>query len=97
MSIDIIQKIVAADYHLTPNDLKGKKKSAGIVKPRQISMYLCRELTEFSLTEIGEAFNRDHSTVLYSSKTIEEESRSDTNLYSTLEKLKRMIKEYNAK
>jgi len=98
MSIDTIQRVVSEEYHLTPNDLKGKKRSAGIVRPRQISMYLCRELTEYSLTEIGQAFgDRDHTTVLHSCKLIEETSRSDTNLYSALERLKRMIKEYNIK
>jgi chromosomal replication initiator protein len=98
MSTDIIIRVVADDYHLTPNDLKGKKRSAGIVKPRQIAIYLCRELTEYSLTEIGQAFgDRDHTTILHSHRMIEETSRSDTNLYSTLERLKRTIKEYNVK
>jgi len=98
MSMDNIQRVVAEEYHLTPNDLKGRKRSAGIVRPRQICMYLCRELTEYSLTEIGQAFgDRDHTTVLHSYRMIEEESRSDTNLYSALERLKRMIKEYNVK
>jgi len=98
MSMDNIQRVVAEDYHLTPNDLKGKKRSAGIVKPRQIAIYLCRELTEYSLTEIGQAFgDRDHATILHSCTKIEEESRSDTNLYSSLERLKRMIKEYNVR
>ena len=96
--MDIIQRVVAEDFHLTPNDLKSKKKSAGIVKPRQIAIFLCRELTEYSLNEIGQAFgDRDHSTVLYSCKSIEETSNSDSNLYSALERLKRMIKEYNVK
>ena len=98
MSIDVIQRVVSEEYHLTPNDLKGKKRSARIVKPRHIATYLCRELTEYSLTEIAQAFgDRDHTTILHSCKLIDEESRSDTNLYSTLEKLKRMIKEYNVK
>ena len=98
MSMEIIQRVVAEDYHLTPNDLKGKKKSSGIVKPRHIAIYLCRELTEYSLTEIGQAFgDRDHTTILHSHRIIEEESRSDTNLYSALERLKRMIKGYNVK
>ena len=98
MSMDIIQRVVAEDYHLTPNELKGKKRSASIVKPRQIAIYLCRELTEYSLTEIGQAFgDRDHTTVLHSCAKIEDEIRSDTNLYSTMEKLKRMVKEYNVK
>jgi chromosomal replication initiator protein len=98
MSMEIIQRVLAEDFNLTPNELKGKKRSQGIVKPRQIAMYLCREITEYSLTEIGQAFgDRDHTTVLHSCKLIEEESRSDTNLYSALERLKRMIKEYNVK
>ena len=98
MSTDNIIRVIAEHYHLTPNDLKGKKKSAGIVKPRHIAIYLCRELTEYSLNEIGQAFgDRDHSTIIHSHRMIEETSRSDTNLYSTLERLKRMIKEYNVK
>ena len=97
MSMDIIQRMVAEDFHLTPNDLKGKKKNSAFVRARHIAIFLCRELTEYSLTEIGQAFGRDHTTILYSCSKIEEESRSDTNLYSTLEKLKRKIKEYNVK
>jgi len=98
LSMEIIQRVVAEYYHLTPNELKGKKRSSGINKPRQIAIYLCRDLTEYSLTEIGQAFgDRDHATILHSCSKIEEESRSDTNLYSALERLKRMIKEYNVK
>ena len=98
MSTDIITRVVAENYRLTPNDLKGKKRSSGIVKPRHIAIYLCRKLTEYSLTEIGEAFGgRDHATVLHSVRIIEETSLTDSNLYSTLERLKRTIKEYNVK
>jgi len=98
MSMDIIIRVVAEDFHLTPNDLKGKKKSAGIVRPRHIAIFLCRELTEYSLTEIGQAFgDRDHTTVLHSHRMIEETSHTDSNLYSSIERLKRMIKEYNVK
>jgi chromosomal replication initiator protein len=98
MSIDIIMRVVAEDFNLTPNDLKSKKKSAGIVKPRHIAIYLCRELTEYSLTEIGQAFgDRDHTTVLHSHRLIEETSHSDSNLYSAIERLKRMIKGYNVR
>jgi chromosomal replication initiator protein len=98
MSMEIIQRVVAEEYHLTSNDLKSKKKSAGIVKPRQIAIYLCRELTDHSLMEIGQAFgDRDHTTIMYSQRIIEEEIKSDGNLYSSLERLKRKIKEYNVK
>ena len=98
ISIEIIQKIVAEEAGLKPDDLRGKKRSAGIVKYRQMAMYLCRELTEFSLMEIGQAFGgRDHATVIHSIKIIDEKSRFDTNLYTTLEKLKKKTKEYNVK
>ena len=98
MSMEIIQRIVAEYYHLSPNDLKSKKKNAVFVKTRHIAIYLCRELTEYSLTEIGQTFGgRDHTTVLHAHRQIEEESRSDTNLYSSIERLKRMIKEYNVR
>ena len=98
MSIDIIQRVVAETYNLTPNDLKGKKRSQGIAKARHISIYLSRELTENSLTEIGQSFgDRDHATIINSYRKIEEESRSNSDLYSSLERLKRMIKEYNVK
>ena len=98
MSIDAIQKMVAETYNLTPNDLKGKKRTAGIVKARHIAIYLSRELTDNSLTEIGQCFgDRDHSTILHSHRLIEEETRSDTNLYMNLESLKRLIKEQNVR
>jgi len=98
ISIDNIQRVVADDFNLTPNDLKGKKKTASIVRPRQIAIYLCREFTDYSLGEIGQSFgNRDHTTMIHSCKVIEETSHSDTNLYNTLERLKRVIKEYNVK
>ena len=98
MSVEIIQRVVAEEFHLTPNDLKGKKRTKAIMKARHIAIYLCRELTDDSQTEIGQAFgDRDHTTVLHSCNKIEQESRSDTTLYSALEKLKRTIKEYNVK
>ena len=98
MSPDIITRIVAENFNLSPNDLKGKSRKSGIMKPRHIAIFLCRELTDYSSTEIGEAFGgRDHATVLHSHRIIQETSRADSGLDSTLERLKRMIKEYNVK
>jgi chromosomal replication initiator protein len=98
MSLETIIRIVAEDAHLSPNDLKGKKRTAAIVFPRQLAMYIAREITEYSTTEIGQAFGgRDHTTVMYSYKMIEEQIRSNPALEPTIESLKRMIKEFNAK
>jgi chromosomal replication initiator protein len=98
LSIEIIQKVVADFYSLGSNDLKGKKRNQKIAYPRQLSMYICREMTDFSTTEIGEAFGgRDHTTVMHSIDKIQGLLITDPSLDSTIENLKRKIKELNAK
>ena len=98
MSIDNIQKIVAEQYNLSPNDLKGKKKTKNIVFPRQLAMFIAREITEYSTTELGEAFGgRDHATVLHSLEKIRGQLLTDHALSSQIDNLKRLIKEYSAK
>lgn len=72
VSISHIQKEVAASYDLTPADLISQKRHASITLARQMAMFLCRELTSHSTTEIGAAFGgKNHSTVLYSCGTFE--------------------------
>jgi chromosomal replication initiator protein len=98
MSIELIQRVVAEYFSLSSNDLKGKKRAQNIVLPRQLAMYIARELTEYSTTEIGQAFGgRDHTTVMYSYKQIEERMRADPTLEPTIESLKRLIKEAGTK
>ena len=98
LSIEIIQKVVADFYSLSANDLKGKKRTQKIVYPRQLSMFICREMTDFSTTEIGEAFGgRDHTTVMHSIDKIQGLLITDPALDSTIESLKRKIKELSAK
>jgi chromosomal replication initiator protein len=72
ISIDLIQKEVAAFFGTTVQDLCSKKRTRGVVRPRQVAIYLCRIFTDESLLEIGRNFGgRDHSTVLHSIATIE--------------------------
>jgi len=98
MSIEIIQKVVSEYFSLSYNDLKGKKRTQNIVFPRQLSMYIAREITEYSTTEVGLEFGgRDHTTVMHACQKIEERIRSDPTLDSTIQTLIRMIKEYSAK
>jgi chromosomal replication initiator protein len=98
LSIEIIQKVVADFYSLNSNDLKGKKRNQKIVYPRQVAMFICREITDFSTTEIGEAFGgRDHTTVMHSIDKIQGLLITDPSLDSTIETLKRQIKELSAK
>ena len=98
LNIEVIQKVVADFYSLSTNDLKGRKRNQKIAYPRQLSMYICREMTDFSTTEIGEAFGgRDHTTVMHSIDKIQGLLITDPSLDSTIETLKRQIKELSAK
>ena len=98
ISIEIIQRVTAEKYHLSPNDLKGKKRTQSIVYPRQLAMYICREITEYTTTEIGQDFGgRDHTTVMYSCQRIEELIKADPSVDSTVQSLIRDIKDYSVK
>lgn len=98
MSIETIVRVIAENYSLTINDLKGRKKTQNIVFPRQLSMYIARQITEYSTTEIGQAIGgRDHTTVMHSCNIIEERIRSDPKMESIIQNIIRTIKEYSAK
>jgi len=98
LSMDNIIRVVAEYFALTPNDLKGKKRSQNIVFPRQLAMYIGREMTDYSTTELGQDFGgRDHTTVMHSIEKIKEKLLTDPTLDSTIESLKRSIKEFSAK
>jgi len=98
LSIEIIQRVVAEEFHLSPNDLKGKKRTQSIVYPRQLAMYIIREITEYTTTEIGQAFGgRDHTTVMHACQKIEERIHTDPAMDSTIQSLIRSIKDYSAR
>ena len=80
-----IQKAVASYFRLKISDLKSSTRTKAVVVPRQIAMYLCRQLTKLSLMEIADAFGRqDHTTVLHANSRIEESIRTDSELYQTI-------------
>lgn len=84
-----IQKAVADYYNLTVEVLKGKKRSANIVYPRMIAMYLCRMLTDQSFPRIGLEFGaRDHSTVIHAVNTIEEDLKNNSQLKNIINEIK---------
>ena len=73
INIELIQKEVAAFFGISVQDLCSKKRTKGVVRPRQIAIYLCRIFTDESLLQIGRGFGgRDHSTVLHSVATVED-------------------------
>ena len=98
LSMDKIIRVTAEYFGLTPNDLKGKKRSQNIVFARQLAMYIGREMTDYSTTEMGQDFGgRDHTTVMHSIDKIKGKLLTDPSLESTIEGIKRAIKEFSAK
>ncbi len=94
ITIDLIQKVVAAYFNLSHNDLRGKKRTKAIAFPRQIAMYITREITEYSTTEIGVEFGgRDHTTVMHACQRIESKLKSDPSLKPIIQHLIQQIKE----
>lgn len=92
ISIELIQKEVADFYGLRVSDMQAKKRSKMVVFPRQIAMFLARELTDNSLPEIGEAFGgRDHTTVMYACDKIEKILKDDASLVRAINQIKRKI------
>ncbi|MDE2401022.1 MAG: chromosomal replication initiator protein DnaA [Burkholderiales bacterium] len=93
ISVENIQKTVADFYKIKVADMYSKKRPASIARPRQIAMYLAKELTQKSLPEIGELFGgRDHTTVLHAVRKISGERGKDTELNQQLHVLEQTLK-----
>ena len=93
ISVENIQKTVADYYKIKVADMYSKKRPASIARPRQIAMYLAKELTQKSLPEIGELFGgRDHTTVLHAVRKISAERQTNTELNQQLHVLEPTLK-----
>lgn len=93
ITIPLIQAKVSKYYQVTVSELKGKKRVKSIVMPRQIAMYLSRQLTDASLPRIGQEFGgKDHTTVIHACEKIEESLMSDQKLQTEIAILKSEIK-----
>jgi len=92
ISVDMVQKEVAAYYSVSLVDLKNKKRNRNVVLPRQLAMYLTRKLTSHSLPEIGAAFGgKDHTTVLHAYKKIEKEAVTNLELKKSVDYLSSIL------
>jgi len=93
ITVPYIQQVVASHYNITTADLSGRKRTQGIVLPRQIAMYLSRKLLDVSLPDVGKFFGgRDHSTVIHSCEKIANEIETDAKLRDIVHDLERNIK-----
>ncbi|MCR4788836.1 MAG: chromosomal replication initiator protein DnaA [Lachnospiraceae bacterium] len=87
-----IINIVAEHFNLTADDIRSKRKTADLVLPRQICMYLCKELTQEPLQEIAKALNKkDHTTIIYGINKISESVKVDKSLSNKIDILKKKI------
>jgi len=95
IDINSIQKVVSEYYNLDLDDMKTKKRTQNIAFPRQIAMYLSREITDLSLPQIGENFGgRDHTTVIHAHNKIQEKYDKDNDFRNVINKLTEKIKTF---
>jgi chromosomal replication initiator protein len=94
VKIEDIQRVVARQYNVSRSDLLSSRRTANVVRPRQVAMYLAKTLTLRSLPEIGRRFGgRDHTTVLHAVRKIENLVSNDPALASEVDVLKRLLQE----
>ena len=92
ISPDAILKVVSEHFGVKVSDLRSARKHKVVAHPRQIAMYLIREMTKCSFPEIGQRFGgRDHSTVMYAVKMIEKKTKDDVSLRNSIETLRKSI------
>lgn len=92
VAMDDIQEVVCAQFHVKMTELKSRRRSKTLVHPRQIAMYLCRELTDASYPEIGRQFGgKDHTTIIHACRQVAKAKETDTMLQTTIETLKEQI------
>ena len=98
VSIDRIQGLVCERFSVSIGELTGDRRSQNIVYPRQVAMYLSRELTDSSLPKIGKEFGgRDHTTVIHATSKIARLIREDRNVYNLVQELTARIKQARLK
>ena len=87
-----VMRVVSSYYNVTPEDLKGPRRNREITIPRQIAMYLCRELTDNSMSRIGDAMGgRDHTTVLHGCDKVAEDLRTSESLGALLDDIRHRL------
>ncbi|TLM98034.1 MAG: chromosomal replication initiation protein, partial [Actinobacteria bacterium] len=83
-------------YGVSESDLIGSKRSQSIVYPRQIAMYLAREITDLSLPKIGAEFGgRDHTTVMHATSKIQKLMKSDREVYNQIQQLTSTVRQHS--
>ena len=93
LTIEDIQKVCEQYYGISHSDMVGKRRVANITHARQVAIYLCRTMIDVPFQGIGEAFNKDHTTAMYSYNAVLEKVKDDTELNGEIENLNHMLNE----
>lgn len=92
VSAEYIQETISKYFNISVKDLKSSKRSNDLAYPRQIAMYLCRDIAQMQLTKIGDSFGkRDHTTVMHACKKIEKEIKENSNTKLIVDSVKNLI------
>ncbi len=92
VSVESIQEVVAKYFNINAKDLKSSKRSNDLAYPRQIAMYLCRDIAQMQLARIGECFGkRDHTTVMHACRKIEAEIKENGNTKLIVDSVKNLL------
>lgn len=92
ISVEEIQKTVATYFNIKVSELRSSKRLKNLVLPRQVAMYLSRQMTSYSFPDIGERFGgKDHSTIIYAIKKMERQMEEDVQLKGSIEAIRAML------
>lgn len=97
ISVDTIIQVIASHFNVSISDIKGRKRAKTIIYPRQLAMYIARSITNLSTTEIGQAFGKDHTTVIHAVEKIEKGKLSDPSEEGRIQEHIKLIKEVSVK
>lgn len=91
MFSELIPKVVAEHYGVTVEGLKSKGRTKAISEPRRLAAYLLRDRTILTLDEIGDLFNRDHTTIIYALRTVEDEMKRNPSFAATVRNVQILV------
>jgi len=91
VTVEAVQRAVAEYYDIRLGDMTSKQRPQSIAFPRQVAMYLCRTLTQQSLPAIGNAFGRNHATVLHAYRLVSERLKADSSFRQQITTIKQRL------
>jgi chromosomal replication initiator protein len=92
VTMEMIVRAVADHFELTPNEIKAKQKTKGILYPRQLAMHIARKITDYTFEEIGKYFGKDHSTAIYGDKAVSRRIHANPAEENVIQSLIRTVK-----